>query len=69
MQVIIFQQGHGGVSVIYPAPEYADQVEEVARADVPEGAAWRIVSLAELPPRESRDRWRWTDSGPLKVSE
>lgn len=69
MQVIIFSQDNGVVSVITPASEYADQIEAVAIKDVPEGKPWRIIDAAELPPRESRDRWRWTDSGPLEVSE
>ena len=69
MQVIIFPQDDNKVSVIYPAPEYADQINAVAAKDVPEGKPWRIVEDSELPPRDTRDRWRWTDSGPLEVSE
>jgi hypothetical protein len=69
MQVIIFPQDDNKVSVIYPAPEYADQINAVAAKDVPEGKPWRIIEDGELPPRDSRDRWRWTDSGPLEVSE
>lgn len=69
MQVIIFPQDNGGVSVIYTAPEYADQIEAVAHKDVPEGKPWRIIDASALPSRDTRDRWRWTDSGPLEVSE
>ena len=68
MQVIIFPQDNGGVSVIYPAPEFADQIEAVAAKDVPDGKSWRIVDEASLPPRNDRDRWRWTESGPLGIS-
>lgn len=68
MQVIIFPQDDNKVSVIYPTPEYADQIEAVAAKDVPEGKSWRIVDVSELPPRDVRDLWRWTDSGPLEVA-
>ena len=40
MQVIIFPNENGGVSVITPTPEYADQVEAVARKDVPFQKEW-----------------------------
>lgn len=69
MQVIIFPQDNGSVSVIYPAPEFADQIEAVAAKDVPDGKPWRIIDAADLPSRDSRDNWRWTDSGTLEVSE
>ena len=65
MQVIIFPQDNGGVSIITPAPEYADQIKAVAQKDVPAGKPWRIVDDSALPPRESRDRWVWTDDGPM----
>lgn len=68
MQIIIFPQEDGSVSVIYPAPEYADQIEAVAAKDVPEGKSWRIVNTSDLPAYETRNRWRWTDSGPLEVA-
>lgn len=69
MQVIIFPQDNGGVSVIYPAPEYADQIEAVAAKDVPNGKAHRVIDAVDLPSRDSRDNWRWTDSGPLAIAE
>jgi len=69
MQVIIFPQDNGSVSVIYPAPEFADQIEAVAAKDVPDGKPWRIIDAADLPSRESSDNWRRTDSGTLEVSE
>lgn len=68
MQVIVFPQEEGGVSVIIPAPEYADQIEAIAGKDVPNGKAWRIVDDSELPSREFRDHWRWTESGPITVA-
>jgi len=69
MQVIIFPQDSGGVSVISVAPEFADQLEAVADKDVPEGKAWRIVMTDDLPSYDTRDRWRWTDDGPLDVAD
>lgn len=64
---IIYPNEDGGVSVIVPAPEFADQILAVADKDVPEGKPWRIVSEDDLPPREFRDSWLWTDEGPLGV--
>jgi hypothetical protein len=68
MQVIIFPQDDNKVSVVIPAPEFADQIEAVAQKDVPAGKPWRIVYNSELPSRDSRDRWLWTESGPLAVA-
>lgn len=67
MQVIIFPQDDNKVSVIIPAPEYADQIEAIAHKDVPENKPWRIIDASELPPREVRNRWLWTDNGQLTV--
>ena len=69
MQVIIFPQENGGVSVIYPAPEYADQIEAVAQKDVPVGKPWRIIDADDLPTQDLRARWRWTDAGPLDLAD
>jgi hypothetical protein len=68
MQVIIYPQDNGGVSVIVPAPEFADQIEAVAAKDVPSGKPFRIVGDSELPSRDSRDRWLWTENGPLDIA-
>jgi hypothetical protein len=68
MQVILFPNDNSGVVVIIPAPEFADQIENVANKDVPAGKPWRIVDDKTLPPRESRDRWLWTESGLLAVA-
>jgi hypothetical protein len=69
MQVIIFQNDDNKVAVVIPAPEFADQIEAVAQKDVPAGKPWRIINASELPSRDVRDRWLWTESGPLGVSE
>ena len=68
MQVILFPNDNGGVSVIVPAPEFADQIEAVAQKDVPTGKPWRIVDDSILPSRDSRDRWLWTADGSLDVA-
>jgi hypothetical protein len=68
MQVIIFPQDDNKVSVIIPAPEYADKIEAVAAKDVPAGKPWRIVDVEELPSRAFRDRWLWTASGSLALA-
>lgn len=68
MQIIIFPNDNGGVSVVYPTPEFADQINAVAAKDVPNGKPWRIIDETALPDRETRDRWTWTDAGPLGVA-
>jgi hypothetical protein len=67
MQVILFPNDNGGVAVIIPAPEFANQIEAVAQKDVPAGKPWRIVDDSTLPSRDSRDRWLWTADGALSV--
>jgi hypothetical protein len=69
MQVIIFSNDSGGVSVIHPAPEYADQIEAIAAKDVPQGRPWRLVDTSELPPADTRNRWLWTPAGSLTVGD
>lgn len=70
MQVILFPTDAGGVAVIIPAPDFADQIEAVAHKDVPAGKPWRIVDDSTLPSRDSmRPLWRWTDEGPLGVAD
>ncbi len=68
MKRIIYQTPDG-VAIITPAPEYADQIDAIAEKDVPSGKLWRIVDAIDLPSREDRARWRWTDSGSLTVTE
>ena len=69
MQVIIFPQENGGVSVITPAPEFANQIEAVAEKDAPSDTPWRIIDSSELPDYSLRPLWRWTDDGPLNVAD
>jgi hypothetical protein len=69
MQVIIFPQDDNKVSVITPAPEFANQIEAVAQKDVPHGKPFRIIDDSMLPSRDFRDKWQWADEGPLIVME
>jgi hypothetical protein len=68
MQVIIFPQDDNKVAVVIPAAEFSDQIEAVAAKDVPAGKPFRIINDSELPSRDSRDRWLWTESGPLDIA-
>lgn len=69
MQVIVFQNEIGGVSVVWPTPEFSGSLTEHAAEIVPSGLSWRLMDASELPPRQSRSRWRWTETGPLAVAE
>ena len=51
MEVIIFDNGSGGVGTITPTAEWYDQgktIEECAEKDVPQGQAWEIVDSETL---------------------
>ena len=55
-QRIIYQNESGGVSVIIPTGELS--IEEVAAKDVPEGVAYEIVDIADIPSdRTFRNAW------------
>jgi len=64
---IIHPNPDGTVSVLTPITDCGLTIDQIAAKDVPAGVPWRIVSATELPPRDSRSRWRWTDSGPIAV--
>ena len=66
MKVMVYQTDTG-VAVVYPSPECELSILQVADKDVPSGRNWRIMDTNELPSRDTRDQWRWTDSGPLAV--
>lgn len=69
MQVIIFQQDENKVAILYPSPEYANQLEIIAQKDIPSGTPYRIVEDNELPYGIAQSRWRWTEVGPLDIAE
>lgn len=68
MQVIIYPNDTG-VAVVIPAENCGLTLEQIAQKDVPAEKPWRIVDTAELPPRDVRDRWRWTEAGPLDIEQ
>jgi hypothetical protein len=57
MKCIAYTRKDGGVSVIYPAPEYQDQIQMIADKDVPSGIYYVIMDESELPSRETREAW------------
>lgn len=59
MQVVIFKNNEGGVSVIYPTPEAINAygIEAIAQKDVPSGKPYKIIDASELPIRETRSQW------------
>lgn len=59
MQVIIYKNDEGGVSVIHPTPEAIAiyGIERIALKDVPAGKPYKIIDSSELPSREQRNQW------------
>lgn len=59
MQVIIFKNDEGGVSVIHPAQEALAiySIESIAQKDVPAGKPYKIIEAADLPDRSQRNQW------------
>lgn len=66
MQIIIFPTDDNRVAILSPAPDM--DINDIAEKDVPEGKPWRIIDSDDLPPYDTRARWRWTDTGPLDVA-
>jgi len=57
MKCIAYTKQDGGVSVIYPAPEYMDKIELIADKDTPNGIYYKILNTGDLPLRETRGAW------------
>jgi len=57
MKVIIYIRQNGGVSVIYPSPEYMNKIEMIADKDTPSGAYYKFIETIEMPSRETREAW------------
>lgn len=59
MQVILYKNDDGGVSVIYPTQEALAiyGIEAIALKDVPPGKPYKIIDASELPSREQRNQW------------
>jgi hypothetical protein len=68
MKVIVFPY-NDAVALIWPTPEFEDQIEAVAQKDVPADTIYRIMDVKDLPSRETRDLWFWTEDGPLGIKE
>ena len=56
MQRIIYPN-ETGISVITPATTSGLTVEQIAVKDVPVGVPYKIISVNDLPSRDSRDAW------------
>jgi len=66
-QRIIYQNQHGGVSILIPAPNAGLTIEEIAAKDVPAGTPYRIVDASEVPAdRTFRNAWTHDEAG-IKV--
>ena len=49
-----------GVAIIVPAPECGLTIEEIAAKDVPDGVAYQIVDVSDIPTdRTFRGAWTW----------
>ena len=58
MQVIVYTNAEGGVSIMTPALECGLSIEEIAEKDVPKDARpYLIIDDSKLPDRGLRDRW------------
>lgn len=68
-QRIIYQNPNNTVSFLIPVLDSGLTIQQIAEKDVPAGRPWRIVSATELPQLSSRNRWEWTESGPLNIAE
>ena len=60
-QRIIYETDDGGVAVIIPA-NCGLTIEEIAAKDVPEGKAYHIVDVSDIPSdRTFRNAWEWSE--------
>jgi hypothetical protein len=58
-QRIIYQNDEGGINIIVPA-DCGLTIEEIAAKDVPEGKAYNIVDVSDIPEdRTFRNAWTW----------
>ena len=56
---IVYQNDEGGISIIVPT-DCGLTIEEIAAKDVPQGKAYNIVDVSEIPTdRTFRDAWTW----------
>jgi hypothetical protein len=65
MKIIAYTRQDGGVSVIYPTPEFInslgvseeDGIKILGDKDVPSGLYYKILNTSDLPLRETRSAW------------
>jgi hypothetical protein len=57
MKCIAYTRQDGGVSVIYPTPEYLDKIEMIADKDTPSGIYYKFIETSKMPSRETREAW------------
>jgi hypothetical protein len=57
MKCIAYTRQDGGVSVIYPTPDYMDKIEMIGDKDTPSGLCYKILNTGDLPLRETRSAW------------
>ena len=51
-----------GVAIIVPAPECGLTIEEIAAKDVPDGVAYQIVDVSDIPTdRTFRNAWEYQE--------
>jgi hypothetical protein len=58
MQLAIFPNTEGTITVLVPAPDCELTLEEICQKDVPTGTKYKIIDSSELPSdREFRNAW------------
>ena len=56
---IVYQDDEGRINIIVPA-DCGLTIEEIAAKDVPQGKAYNIVDVSEIPTdRTFRNAWTW----------
>lgn len=62
MTKVIAYQTEAGVSIVIPTPEAVEiiGIDEIAKKDVPAGAAFQILDAEALPDRTFRAAWKMT---------
>lgn len=62
MQIIVYTNDDGGVSILTPSPDCGLSIEEIAQKDIPllrgNTREYLIINDSELPDRQYRDQWR-----------
>lgn len=58
MELAIFPNDEGTISVLIPAPNCGLTLEQICQKDVPTGTKYKIIDSSELPPdSEFRSAW------------